>query len=76
MSRQCAGLIALIFLILAVSGCETVKGLSKGVTTGVAGVGIGVTSAVAYTAEGAAKDTYAAYNFLGAADDWIKENLW
>ncbi len=75
MSR-CAKLITLVFLLFAISGCETAKGFSKGMTTGVAGVGAGITSTVAYTAEGAAKDSYTAYNLIGALDDWIKENLW
>ena len=68
MSR-CAKLILFGFFILLLSGCETAKGFSKG-------VGSGVTSTVAYTAEGAAKDTHTAYNLITAIDDWIKENLW
>lgn len=69
-------LVAFIFILLLISGCETAKGFSKGVTTGVAGVGNGVISTVAYTGEGAAKDSYAAYNLIGALDNWIKDNLW
>ena len=71
-----AKLILLGFFIFLLSGCETAKGFSKGMAKGMTGVAGGVGSAIGDTAEGAAKDTYTAYNFLGALDDWIKENLW
>lgn len=71
MSR-CAKLILLGFFILLLSGCETAKSFSKGMASVAGGVG----SAIGDTAEGAAKDTYTAYNFISAIDDWIKENLW
>jgi hypothetical protein len=76
MSRECAKLIIFVFLLFLISGCETAKSFSKGMAAGIAGVGSGVTSTVAYTAEGATKDTHTAYNLIGAIDDWIKENLW
>jgi len=71
MSR-CAKLILFGFFILLLSGCETAKGFSKGMAKGMTGIA----GAVGDTAEGVAKDTYTAYNFISAIDDWIKENLW
>ena len=71
MSR-CTKLIIFIFILFFISGCETAKGFSKGMTSVAGGIG----SAVGDTAEGVAKDTYTASNFIGALDDWIKENLW
>jgi predicted small secreted protein len=65
----CIKLVVFIFTLLFISGCETTKGFSKGVASGIG-------STVGNTAQGAAKDSHTAYNFIGALDDWIKENLW
>lgn len=47
--------------IILLSGCETAGGFGKG---------------VALTVEGAGKDTCNVFGALGAADDWMRKNLW
>jgi predicted small secreted protein len=60
--------VLVIFLLLAaalMNGCETTKGLAVGTAYGVGSV-----------AQGVGKDTYGAFKFITAADDWIRKNLW
>jgi hypothetical protein len=60
--------LAAVILISSVSligGCETAAGVTKGVAYG-----------VAYTAEGAAKDTVNLWQAIIKADKWMQENLW
>jgi predicted small secreted protein len=61
-------LVIMLFLLVALAGCETAKGV--GATA--YGVGSGLVS----TAEGAGKDTYNFWNFLKSVDRWMQENLW
>ena len=60
----CGFLIIFSIIILTV-GCETAKGLTRG---------IGVT--LAGTTKGIAKDSQGFWQAIFAADEWIKKNLW
>ena len=52
-------------IIILVSGCETAKGLTKGVAYTIADTGRGV-----------AKDSCNFWQGIIKAEEWIKENLW
>lgn len=57
-----AVLFAVLFLCsIFISGCETAAGAAKG---------------IAYTAEGAGKDTVGLCGAIMKLDNWIRENLW
>lgn len=63
------GVCALLFSAsLAVSGCETAKGVTQGL--GCLGCAAGS------TAQGLVKDVRSTPNVIKIADDWIKKNLW
>jgi len=68
--------VVFILALFLISGCETSKGLGKGAVSIGTGVGTGVGSAACDTAQGVAKDSRSAWDFIGRLDDWIKENLW
>jgi predicted small secreted protein len=51
----------LLLSIILINGCQTTAGVAKG---------------VAYSVEGAGKDTYNLFKFIQTADKWIRENLW
>ncbi|MDD5155528.1 MAG: hypothetical protein PHF11_03475 [Candidatus Omnitrophica bacterium] len=68
--------VVFILVLFFMSGCETSKGVGKGVVSIGTGVGAGVGSAACSTADGVAKDSRSAWSFIGKLDDWIKENLW
>ena len=56
--------ISLLFLLasfILLSGCQTAAGVGKG---------------MASTAEGVGKDTCSLAQAIGAADSWIRKNLW
>lgn len=54
--------------LLALAGCETSKGVARGVS--------GVAEGIAATAEGAAKDSAVVWVGIMKADDWMRKNLW
>ena len=66
-------MVNILVLISLASGCETVKGMKKDVTTaGVLACKAGTTVVDAF-AEGNDKKPR---GVVRKADDWIKENLW
>lgn len=69
--RSIAFFILSIFLILT-AGCETSKGVAKGMGYTMQGLG----STMAYTAKGATKDTKNLWHTILKLDNWMKENLW
>ena len=69
MTKKSFIFLVLTFAIFSATGCETTKGFATGVA-------LGVGSTMGGTTQGLGKDTYNAFNFLKAADNWMKENLW
>ncbi len=76
MKRLCVIAVLLLGMGALLAGCETGKGLSKGVTN----TALGAASTVYYTGTGLAQDTYTGYrhtaSFLDKVDSWMRENLW
>ena len=67
------GISIFIAVVSMLSGCETARGVSKGV-----GVGLvpGVVSGVEYTAKGMAKDASFGFGLFDGIDTWLRDNLW
>jgi predicted small secreted protein len=65
-----------LWLILAavilLHGCETSKGVAKGIGSTAEGMAEGIGS----TAEGVGRDSFNLWQALVAADDWFKKNFW
>jgi predicted small secreted protein len=68
MKQWCSGSLCVLALLAAglfFSGCETAKGLGRGLASDVTSLG-----------ENIARDSRNAWDFLQASDRWMRENLW
>jgi len=76
MKKLCLKMGSLVFAAFLLAGCQTAKGLSKGVAIETAGAAYGV----AYTAQGMVEDAYSGvvgtHNVIMSTDKWIRENAW
>lgn len=64
--RSKVGIAVILFvLVIFIAGCETTKGVGKGVAGGIGA-----------TAKGIGKDSYNLWQFIQTSDSWIKKNMW